>query len=565
MKVGGVCSGLLFGCVLLVTGCQSGAVRDPYDSNYVVEALEQGQKAEIWRGGSSNKPGAVPDRRQSVPLAGQIEPIANEPRFNLSVKDAPAPGFFMSLVRGTAYNMVVHPGVTGKISLTLKQVTVPEVMETLRRVYGFEYARTSGGFEVLESDLRSKIFKIDYLNLSRKGESQIRVSSGQVSETSTGGDSTGGGSKSSLSGSRVDTSSQVDFWQELRLALQVLVGDAEGRKVVVNAQSGIVIVRAMPGELRTVEEYLLATQSIIHRQVVLEAKILEVRLNDGFQAGINWAALGRSGDDSALFSQSGGGSVFDGSGYGESRGGQGNLNPAATEMLQGTAASAFGGVFSMAVNAGDFTAFIEMLEGQGQVHVLSSPRIATVNNQKAVIKVGQDEFFVTDVSTESSTSTAGAATSQSVNVELTPFFSGVALDVIPQIDEQGGVTLHIHPSVSEVRERIKQINITTDDRLTVPLASSTIRESDSIVRAQSGQVVVVGGLMQNSVQETVVAVPFFGALPLVGNLFRHTKSVSVKSELVLLLRPIVVNDANVWPEIIKGSTASVGRLLESVE
>ena len=125
------------------------------------------------------------------------------------------------------------------------------------------------------------------------------------------------------------------------------------------------------------------------------------------------------------------------------------------------------------------------------MNVLSSPRIATMNNQKAVIKVGTDEFFVTDIS---STTVTGAATTTSPSIELTPFFSGVALDVTPQISEQGEITLHVHPSVSRVEDQIKSIEFGTDDTtLTVPLARSTVREADSIVRARNGQVVVIGG------------------------------------------------------------------------
>ncbi len=548
--------------VVWMSACQSAPARAPYDTGYMSESLAASvRQAQAARAVPAGQPEPEITTALLPPLTLELRESdlsPAEPRFDLTVKEAPAAVFFMSLVRDTSYNMVVHPGVSGTVSLALKQVTVPEVMEAVRSVYGYEYRRSGHGFEVLESNMRARIFKIDYLNLSRRGESQIRVSSGQISETTSSTGNDGGGkssaSKSILSGSRVDTSSDVNFWAELKDALRTLIGDADGRKVVVNPQSGIIIVRAMPAELRVVEDYLMSTQKIIRRQVILEAKILEVRLSDGFQAGINWAALGHQGDNSAVFGQTGGGTVFDGAGYSETRGASGNLNPGALDMVSGTATSAFGGMFSMAVNAGDFTAFIEMLSGQGEVHVLSSPRIATVNNQKAVIKVGQDEFFVTDVSSESNTAATGVATSQSVNVELTPFFSGVALDVIPQIDEQNGITLHIHPSVSEVREKIKQINVTSTDQLTVPLALSTIRESDSIVRAQSGQVVVVGGLMQDTVQDTVVSVPFFGSLPVVGALFRHTKQVSVKSELVLLLRPVVVQDGADWANLVQESS-----------
>ncbi len=329
---------------------------------------------------------------------------------------------------------------------------------------------------------------------------------------------------------------------------------------MINPHSGIVVVRAMPNELRAVAEYLDATQDVIQRQVILEAKILEVELRDGFQSGVNWAALGRgSGSDGVIAGQFGGSTVFD-TGVSNLQGQTNALNPTNFAGVRSDVASAFGGMFAMSLNVGDFTGFLEFLETQGDVHVLSSPRVSTVNNQKAVIKVGTDEFFVTDVDTQSNASASGLGTDQSVNVELTPFFSGVALDVIPQISSDDVVTLHIHPSVSEVSERIKQISLTTSNQLSVPLALSTIRESDSIVRARSGQVVVIGGLMQNQTKENISSVPLLGDLPFIGALFRHTQKITRKSELVILLRPIVVDSDKVWTDEIKQITEKFDNL-----
>jgi len=188
---------------------------------------------------------------------------------------------------------------------------------------------------------------------------------------------------------------------------------------------------------------------------------------------------------------------------------------------------------------------VEMLASQGNVQVLSSPHISTVNNQKAVIKVGQDEFFVTGVSTTNTI--IGTNTLPSQDVTLTPFFSGITLDVTPEISKDETVVLHIHPSVSKVTEQTKVIGLGTSaegdpNNLTLPLAFSTIRESDSIVRAKNGQVVVIGGLMQNAMQETIVATPWISKIPFFGALFRRTDQKSIKSELVILLRPIIATN-----------------------
>ncbi|BCR06405.1 pilus (MSHA type) biogenesis protein MshL [Desulfuromonas versatilis] len=473
---------------------------------------------------------------------------AAEPRFDISAKKTPAAEFFMGLVAGSPYNMVVHPEVSGEITLSLKNATIPEVMEVVRNVYGYPFHRTETGFQVMPFGLQSKVFYVNYLNLVRRGVSQTRVSSGQVSEVVE--DKNGQeDSQRAVSGSRIDTESLADFWRELAAALQAIVGSHEGRQVVVQPQAGVVVVRAMPEELQGVEAYLTAIQGTLQRQVILEAKILEVELSDGFQSGINWAALGRPGQDKTIvIGQTGGGTLFN-QGISEIAGNSGTLNPLDLLLPEGTDTSAFGGVFSAALNLKDFTAFIELLETQGNVQVLSSPRISTVNNQKAVIKVGSDEFFVTDISSDTVTGTTATTTS---DITLTPFFSGIALDVTPQIDSSGGVTLHIHPTISEVRDQQKTVTVGERPQI-LPLALSTVRESDSIVRARSGQVVVIGGLMQNSVVKDVASVPYLGKVPLLGPLFRHTQSSSRKSELVILLRPLVVQDSQAWDSEVSKS------------
>lgn len=471
------------------------------------------------------------------------------PRFDIAVRDVSARDFFLGLSEDSPYDIILNPKVGGSISLTLRRATIPEILETTRAVYGYGYRPTPTGFVILPSEIRSEIFEVNYLHAKRSGHSETRVSAGQLTDQGSGdgarssdyGPTTtgGGGQRGVIESSSVVTESDADLWQELGSAIESIVGGGEGRSVVLSPQAGIVVVRAMPTELREVGEYLTRAESNLERQVILETKILEIRLDDGYQTGVNWSTLIEMGAKSILLSQTGGGTVI-GTGASEIAGNAGVLDPGAPALPSTSDTSTFGGVFAGAFDLGDFTAVVELLETQGDVHVLSSPRISTLNNQKAVIKVGSDEFFVTDVST---TTVTGTATTTSPDVTLTPFFSGIALDVLPQIAPNGEVLLHVHPSVSRVQDQVKEISVGLAEPLNLPLALSTIRETDTFVRAQNGQIVVIGGLMEERASYDRASIPLLGRIPFIGkHLFGQQLAQSEISELIILMRPIVVEN-----------------------
>lgn len=481
-----------------------------------------------------------------------------EPRFDLSVSNAPARQVFMGIVEGTPYDMVLQPDVGGNVTLNLKDVTVPEALNAMREAYGYEYRREGNRFFILGRDMQTRIFQVNYLNLQRKGKSDTRVNSGEIGQRSTGGTAVASsvGAQARTSNIEVETQSQTDFWKELAETVRAIVGTSGERRVIVNTQAGIIVVRALPEELRLVENYLGATHASVNRQVMLEAKIIEVQLSDGFQTGINWAKI----HSNYTFGQVGGGTAV-GSGLSEIVGNTGNLNPTTGTFspISGTNASAFGGVFTAAVRTGNFAAFLELLSTQGKVQVLSSPRVSTVNNQKAVIKIGGEDFFVTGISGSSTTASLVGATSTIPSVQLTSFFSGIALDVTPQINESNNIVLHIHPSVSTITQKDKTFTV-GGQGFTLPLASSSIQESDNVVRAQSAQIIVIGGLMKEATTEDNASVPLLGDIPIVGNLFKHRRFTRVKRELVILLKPTVIGVGNEWSEEVKDAQERIKKI-----
>ena len=480
-----------------------------------------------------------------------------EPRFDLSANNTPARQVFMSMVQDTPYSMVVHPDVSGAISLHLKDVTVPEAVDTLRQVYGYDYRREGQRFFILGQGMQTRLFPVNYLDFDRKGRSKTQVSSGELTQAKQGGDSgkSGGSASHSI---EVETTSESNFWKDLAATLETIIGKEGGRRVVVQPQAGLVIVRAMPNELDTVERFLGITQSSVNRQVILEAKVIEVELNDSFQSGINWANMGGLGGVNYMATQTGGGTLLS-SGVSENVGKAVDLQPGkGLASGAGGSTSAFGGMFSLALKTPDFAAFLELLQAQGSVHVLSSPRVSTVNNQKAVIKVGGDEFFVTGVS--NSSSVTGSTTTQMPSVELTPFFSGIALDVTPQIDADKHVTLHIHPTVSAVSQKDKNF-VVSGENFSLPLAFSTIQESDNVVRANTGQIILIGGLMKEASTDQNTSIPLLGDIPVIGNLFKHQSLTRIKKELVILLKPTVMDGDDNWAQTVQPSQRRTGELM----
>ena len=506
-------------------------------------------------------PATLPPTAAPLQVA-QVAPVAQvaatpargstpDARFDLAINNAPAAQVFLQLAQGTGWNMLVAPEVSGTLSIALKDTTVPEAMDTLRELFGYEYRITGNRIFVYPNTVQTRLYRVNYLPGRRQGASDIRVSSSAMTSGATTANGASGNTNQGGGGSpvgnrpddnaHVRTTSDADFWREVQASLAALVGSAGGRQVVLNPAAGVVVVKATPGELRQVEQYLKAVQLSIERQVMLEAKIVEVSLSKDAQTGINWGAFGKLGSGQLSIGSAAPGSRLGTTGPLGSN--DGTLVAPGVDMATGALGRGF---YGLAFQASNFAALLNFLQTQGDVQVLSSPRIATLNNQKAVLKVGSDELYVTGVTT--TTTSNGTSSNSSPSLTLQPFFSGISLDVTPQIDDAGNVMLHVHPTISTVTEKNKNIDLGSLGAFKLPLAASAVNETDSIVRVRDGQIVAIGGLMKQELRDERTGLPVVSEAPVVGGLFRQTGTVVNKRELVIMLKPTIIQEGAAWPD-----------------
>ncbi len=496
-----------------------------------------------------------------------------------------------------------------RVSFKLKNITLFDALDAIRDVYGYDYSVENRRILVQPAELQTRLYYVNYILGQRRGVSDIQViggaSVGQSSSSSTGGSSSSSSSFGSVQASGMSTTVKSDIWAEAEDALRTLLGCniskvaavnplavrpastttnqanssradvnypgepamgerlrgvdgcSQGRAMVINAMSGTILVRGMPTELRMVERMLKTMQLNISRQVVIESKIIDVELSKDAQQGINWSQFNGGlhrmsvGANSANVGLNQPSSVAGQVGGTTLAGSTTTLGTTLSGLL-GTGRSvqsAIGNNGGIALQASNFAALINFLESQGRVHVLSSPRIATLNNQKAVIKVGSEEPFVTNIVGGTSQFVAGTSLAVT-NPTLTyqPFFSGISLDVTPQIDAEDNITLHVHSMVNRVSEKSKIA--LPDGSASVPFAVNTMNETDSVVKSRDGQVVVIGGLMSERNSDTRGGVPGVRDVPVAGGLFNFGSQQATKRELVILLKTTVVKDDDTWANLI---------------
>jgi len=423
--------------------------------------------------------------------------------YTFTLRDADIHEILLAISKETSFNIIVDPDVQGKVTLDLKDVTLRDALDTLTDLLDLTYKVKHNLIRVSKPALATRIFSLSYVNLKRTGTSSTTA---QIGASIAGGGGGGGaGGQTTIS-----TSSETDLWTSIEAGVtQLLSPDG---KLVVDKQGGNILVIDFPRFLDRIATFLETVEGSVQRQVLIEARLIEVTLTGEFRFGINWSAVAQAG---ALAGATSSGKIFSQA-----------LAPANTTDFQ------------IGVTSTDFDALVNILSSQGEVNVLSSPRLATLNNQTAVLRSATDDvFFITE--TERVPGVSGGFDSVTTVTPRTVTV-GVVLSITPQISSDGSVILHVRPTVSR-SDTTASITVgegATSTTITVPILD--VREADVIVRAEEGQVIVIGGLIDERQTDDEKKVPFLGDLPGVGRLFRQTIQKRDKTELVVLLRPTVL-------------------------
>lgn len=452
------------------------------------------------------------------PIEQRPDTVTPRPLFTFSVRDASIRDVLLALSKRTEVNIVFGPDVEGQVTVDLKRVTLEEALDALLTPIGLTWRREGNFLRVSKPGLETRIFTVNYIATVRSGGSTTAAAAGgtagaalAVTGAVTGvtGAVTTGGAATAGTTSSVSSTDSVDFWDELERTLTGLLS-SEG-KIVLSKTSGLVAVTDFPANLRRVAQYLEAVQGSAQRQVMIETQIIEVELNKEFSAGIDWSLIPRQLRFDPL---------------GNIKGGLTGGALAAQTLAAGAATLQIGIATRLAGQGLD--ALLRALSTQGKVTVLSRPKISTLNNQKAVIKVATDDVFFTVIRTREAAT--GIVTENVIPQTVT---EGIVLDVTPQIGEDDAVIMSIRPSITE---RVGQA--TSPQGGTVPIVA--VRASDTVVRVRDGQTVIIGGLMQNRVATNTSGVPGLQSVPILGYLFKSQGEEVRKTELVILLTPTVL-------------------------
>ncbi len=490
---------------------------------------------------------SIPEPVIQAPVLPAPEQRPNLETYTVIVNQVPVRELLFSMARDAELNLDIDNKIKGKVTMNAIDQTLPQILERLMRQTDINYRMEDETLFVMQDKPYLYFYEVSYLNMSRMSEGSVEVST-EISSTGrgasgrSGGSGGGGGGGSKRGGNnsktKVTNLSGNRFWQTLAVNISNIIGEevktSTGERIqtsaniIINRESGMIGVRATAKQQKQVSEFLDRVGDSAKRQVLIEATLAEVQLSDRYQAGIDWALISET-------------------------------NAAGDVVTKGAVQNLLGGnlgaapVFSLNLagtpGGNDLTATLKALETFGDVKVLSSPKIMAINNQMAILKVVDNEvYFTIDVEAAVVANSASIAPTIDTNVNTVPV--GFVMSVMPYIDKNDVVTLHVRPTISRIIGTVLDPNpalADADVQSEIPVIR--VREVESVLTVNSGDTAVIGGLMQDQIIKNNSGVPILSSIPLIGALFSYTDEEYIKSELVIFIRPVVIHDASLTGDL----------------
>jgi len=507
--------------------------------------------------------GTIPPPVQVTPVLPQPKVTARPETYSVVVNNVRAQELLFALARDARLNVDIHSDITGTVTLNAIDQTLPQLLTRIARQVDMRYEIAGQNLFVMRDTPFLRIYRVDYVNMARDARSVAQLST-QVSGTQTGVTTTAQNNSTAT----INSVSVNKFWDTLVANIKEILQETdkvvpagasaappvaapaqpgapaaaapvaalpsatfrEAASVIANPETGILNIRATSRQHEKVQEFLDQVMTNAKRQVLIEATVAEVQLNNEYQRGIDWQRLRTNAATVGVPSFGVGNSGVE-------------FGQASTGTPAGISTSAF--IFGGAITSLNFNFALRLLESFGDVRVLSSPKIAVLNNQTAVLKVVDNLVYFT----------IKADTTQNQNSSLTTFTTtlnsvpvGFILSLVPQISDSDSVVLNLRPTIS------RKIGDVPDPNPSLAASNPPVvslipviqtREMESVLRVQSGQVAVLGGLMQDSRSSVEDGIPGVNAIPWLGSLLGQRKDLNQKTELVIFLRTVVVRDASI--------------------
>ncbi len=474
----------------------------------------------------------IPGLAQVTPSLPEPEPAQSEATMTVVVNDVPVRELLFSLARDSELNLDIDADVQGSITINAIDQPFPAILERIVESNGLRYQIKNNVLRIQKDIPVLRNYRIDYLNIARSSRGSVSVST-QISATGQGAGAAdgGGGQANNNSSTGVENISDHSFWNSLTSNIAAILTEpgvemaetASGTHpdIMINKESGILGVRANHRQHREIQEFIDQVQMSSQRQVLIEATIAEVKLSDNFQAGIDWSQLKiNGGKTTEIFQALTDIQLFN----------RPTFNATLTDI------DANGNVLQTTLSA---------LETFGDVTVMSSPKIMAMNNQTALLKVVDNlVYFTVDVDIDAGSDTQDAVITYETEIHTVPV--GFVMSVTPYISQGGSVTLNVRPTISRVIGQARDPNPAIAQANTISeIPIIQVREVESMLKISSGDIAVMGGLMQDAITKNRRGVPFLSRIPFIGPLFRYQDDATEKTELVIFIKPIVVNHASV--------------------